>query len=241
MSSQSTAQKLWNAARVDPASSYFNIPVAFRLQGPLDTDAVEHAFNSLVRRHDTLRTVFEETDGRVVKKVLRDVKLRLARHMVAPSRERERDVAMLLAAEADTPFDLATGPLLRAGLVILSERDHVLFLTIHHAIFDQWSGAVLFQELSALYEAHAGGTPCTLDPEPTQYAACARQQAEWLSSADHERQLQYWKAQLRGPLRIIEMPGRPPSPDVSNIGATHWFELPIGLGREVAAAIDGDL
>jgi hypothetical protein len=236
MSSQSTAQKLWNAARADPASSYFNIPVAFRLEGALDTDAVERAFNSLVRRHDTLRTVFEETNGHIVKKVLPEVKLRLARHVVAPSSERERDVAMLLSAEADTPFDLATGPLFRAGLVILSERDHVLFLTIHHAIFDQWSGAVLFQELSAFYEAHAYGTPCTLDPEPTQYATCARQQAEWLSSADHERQLQYWKAQLRGPLPIIEMPARRAGLNVSNMGATHWFELPVGLGRQVAVA-----
>jgi Condensation domain len=229
----STVQALWQAARAEPASSYFNIPIAFRLKGRLDPNALEGALNAVVRRHDTLRTVFEETDGSVAKKVLPDLRTRLARHEIASAPEPERHLAMLLAREADAPFDLQTGPLFRTGLVTLSEREHVLFLTIHHAIFDQWSSAVLFRELSALYDLRAYGRPWTEDAEPTQHAVCVRQQREWLGSADHQRQLQYWRAQLRGPLPITEMPRPRPGPAVASGGATYWFELPVPLGHHV--------
>ena len=231
----STVHALWQAARAEPESAYFNIPIAFRLKGRLDPNALERALSIVVGRHDTLRTVFEETDGSVVKKILPDLPTQLARHEIASAPEPEHHLATLLAREADTPFDLQTGPLFRAGLVTLSDLEHVLFVTIHHAIFDQWSSAVLFRELSALYDAQAYDRSWTAEAEPTQHAACVRQQREWLGSADHERQLQYWREQLRGPLPRTEMPRPRAGPAVASGGATHWFELPVPLGHHVTA------
>jgi hypothetical protein len=165
--------------------------------------------------------------------VLPDVSLPLSQRAVPSGPDREAAIAALLTAEADAPFDLAHGPLLRAGLLTLAEREHILLLTIHHAIFDQWSAAVLFQELSALYDAQVSGQPHSLHPTPTQIAACAREQAEWLTSADHDRQLQYWKEQLRAPLPITEMPAGLANSHRTSTGGTHCFELPEPLAGQM--------
>src|SRR6185295_3742733 len=137
----------------------YNLPVSLRLAGELDVAALERALGEVVRRHDSLRTRFAEGEGAPV--------------LVAEVRRRA-------AEEAFRPFDLAAGPLFRARLLRLAEREHVLLLAMHHIVSDGWSLGVLLRELSALYAACREGRPPPLPEPPLQYAAYARWQREQL-------------------------------------------------------------
>src|SRR6185295_8724382 len=105
-------------------------------------------------------------------------------------------VQRLTDEEAQKPFDLARGPLLRATLLVLGGEEHVLLLTVHHIVFDGWSLGVLVRELSALYTALTSHQPSPLPELVIQYADFAAWQQRWLTGDVLEGQLAYWKEQL---------------------------------------------
>ncbi|HEX7239559.1 MAG TPA: amino acid adenylation domain-containing protein, partial [Longimicrobiaceae bacterium] len=225
-------QRLWLVDRLEPGSPAYNMPGALRLRGSLDTLALRGSLDALVRRHETLRTVFEERAGAPVQVVrpaapvpLRELDLR-----GLPGSEREREAGRLAAAEAMRPFDLERGPLLRCTLLRLDARDHVLLFTLHHVVGDGWSLGVLLREIPALY----AGSP--LPELPVQYADYAVWQREWLTGEVLEEQLRYWKEELRGAPQLLEIPtDRPRTTGTSARAERHRFSLPPGVARRLRA------
>ncbi|MFP2934629.1 condensation domain-containing protein, partial [Pyxidicoccus sp. 3LG] len=155
-------QRLWFIDQLEPGNPAYNIPSALRLQGKLDTAALEKSFNTLVARHEVLRTSFPAEGGRPVQRIAAELAVTLRHVDLAghPAETLEAEARKVAEAEAQQPFDLARGPLLRATLLRLGAEDHVLLLTMHHIVSDGWSMGILVREMAAAYEAHAsGGTP----------------------------------------------------------------------------------
>ena len=146
-----------------------------------------------------------------------------------PEGQREVKAKQLASEEASRPFDLVTGPLLRATLLRLKPEDHILLLTMHHIISDGWSMGILYRELSVLYEAFSKGKPSPLPELPIQYADFAVWQREWLQGKNLEEQLTFWKEQLRD-ITTLQLSTDHPRPPVQTFhGATHTVQLPMDL------------
>ncbi len=231
-------QRLWFLDQWEPGSPSYNVPAAVRLTGPLNLPALQQAINEIVRRHEVLRTSFATVNGVATPQVAADVTLPLPvtdlRGLAAATREAEAQ--RLAAEEARLPFDLSTGPLLRARLLRLGDSEYVAFVTMHHIVSDGWSVGVFIRELAALYEAHAAGRPSPLPELPVQYADYAAWQRRWLEDAQDrgnsalQRQLAYWQQQLAGLPPLLELPTDRPRPAVQTLhGARHAFRLSLEL------------
>ncbi|HEX7238835.1 MAG TPA: amino acid adenylation domain-containing protein, partial [Longimicrobiaceae bacterium] len=146
-------QRLWLVDRMEPGSPVYNMPHALRLRGPLDVGALRRSLDTLVARHETLRTTLEEQGGEPVQVIHAPAPVALEVVEVAG----EAEAARLAAEEAVRPFDLAAGPLLRSTILRLGEDDHVLLFTLHHVVSDGWSMDVLVREVSVLYTAFGRG------------------------------------------------------------------------------------
>jgi amino acid adenylation domain-containing protein len=221
-------QRLWFLEQLDPHTPTYNIPSALRIEGELDQKALEASLNEIIRRHEALRTTFQEIDQKPVQVIA--LQLTLSIQIVDLStlavEEREPETARLAHEEAYRPFDLTRGPLLRMKLLKLSEREHVFLFTMHHIVSDAWSMGVLVQELAALYPAFRAGKPSPLPALRLQYADFARWQREWLSGERFEQQLQYWRKQLKGAPLSIPLGDRAPSGSKTSRGADVLFALP---------------
>ncbi len=225
-------QRLWFLSRLDPGSATYNLPIAMRLSGALDPSGLERALNEVVRRHESLRTTFAEVDGRAVQVVCPSLTLQLGRMDLSgePNERRELRMHEEAAREARIPFDLERGPLIRARLLKLGERDHVALLTMHHIVSDGWSMRVLVGEVGALYGAFVEGMPSPLAPLPIQVADFAHWQRQSLEGEPLQAQLSYWKNRLAGFPAALELPTDRPRPAVQTFrGAAHRLLLPATL------------
>ncbi|RKH34336.1 condensation domain-containing protein, partial [Corallococcus llansteffanensis] len=174
-------QRLWFIDQLAPGASTYNIPSILRLEGELHLEALRQSLTELVRRHEALRTTFSETQGQPFQRIASPTDLPLPTVDLSPLGEAALDEARRLAsAEAQRPFDLASGPLVRALLLKLSPTEHVLVFTLHHIVSDGWSRGVLVREVAALYSAFAQGLPSPLPELPLQYADYALWQRSWL-------------------------------------------------------------
>jgi amino acid adenylation domain-containing protein len=221
-------QRLWFLDQLGPGRASYHIPAAVQLVGRLDIPALERALHEVVRRHEVLRTTLV-ADGGVPRQVIAArLELPLTVYDLSGLAEDQRAVraADRIRQEAERPFDLARGPLIRAGLLRLSEREHIALVTMHHVISDGWSIGVLIRELSALYPSFLLGQPSVL-PEPAiQYADYAVWQRSWLQGAVLQAQLDYWTRQLAG-LPELELPtDRPRPPASSQCGGERSTTLP---------------
>ncbi|HEX7239758.1 MAG TPA: amino acid adenylation domain-containing protein, partial [Longimicrobiaceae bacterium] len=231
-------QRLWLMHRMEPESAAYNMPYALRLRGVLDPGALERALGELVRRHETLRTVFRERGGEPEQVVLPPAPAVLPRVDLrgVPAPSREGAAERLAGAEALRPFDLARGPLLRSLLLRLDDEDHVLCLTLHHVASDGWSMRVLVREVSALYAAFGRGEPSPLAELPVQYADFAVWQRAWLRGEVLEEQLGYWKERLSGAPPLLEVPvDRQRAAGQSPRAASHRFALTPGVSDGLRA------
>jgi amino acid adenylation domain-containing protein len=231
-------QRLWFLDKLEPGSSVYNLPTAVRLQGALNIAALTGSINEIVRRHEALRTAFAAADGEPFQVILPTLTLQLPvvdlQHF--PPEQRLAVALARALEEAHRPFDLATGPLLRAALLRLSPEEHLLVLTLHHIVSDAWSLDVLFRELAALYEAFCLGKPSPLPELPVQYADFAVWQRQWLAGSVLESQLSYWRSQLGGSLSALELPCDFPRPAVQDYrGASQSLVLPAELTRSLKA------
>ncbi len=221
-------ERLWFLERLRPGSAAYNLAGGLRLRGALDVSALRRSLEEIVRRHETLRTVFAEVEGRLVQRVLPAGAFPLPE--VELSRmppERREEVARRTAEEvARTPFDLEAGPPFRARLLRLAADESLLVLGLHHIAGDGWSAGVLVRELGALYPALLGGGRSLLPPLPTRYADWALRQRAGLRDRALEAQLAYWRERLRGVAPLPLPTDRPRPPVQSFRGATHRFEVP---------------
>ena len=231
-------QRLWFIDQLDPGNPAYNNLDAFRLTGRLDMAALERTINEIVGRHETLRTTFSTVDEQQVQIIAPtlSVPLSVIDLRELPDAEREAEALRLVTEEARRPFDLAQGPLLRTSLVRLVDEEHILLLAIHHIISDGWSGGVLFQEITALYEAFSTGKPSPLPELPIQYADYAIWQRVWLQGEVLEQQLAYWKEHLAGAPPLLELPTSRPRPAAqSQRGAYQHLRLPRTLSESLKA------
>ncbi|HEV2735038.1 MAG TPA: condensation domain-containing protein, partial [Longimicrobiaceae bacterium] len=224
--------------RIEPGSAAYNMPFALRLRGALDAAALRASVGELARRHETLRTVFEERGGAPVQVVRPPSPGALpALDLGAlPAARREAEARRLAGAEALRPFDLARGPLLRSTLLRLGEDDHVLLFTLHHVAGDGWSMQVLTREVSALYGAFSRGEPSPLPELPVQYADFAVWQRGWLRGEALQAQVAFWKEKLAGAPPLLEVPtDGPRRVGRSARAGVHAFSLPPGAAGELRA------
>ena len=168
----SAQQRLWFLNQLDPGSPYYNIPMALRLTGSLDADALKNALNEIIRRHEVLRTTYRlegDTPVQVISPELRiDLPVADLSHVAADLQEAA--VRQLAIESGRHVFDLQTGPLIRASLLKLAEHDHVLLLNTHHIANDGWSIWQFANELAPLYESFREKKPSPLPELPVQYA-----------------------------------------------------------------------
>ena len=150
---------MWFLAQLEPESSAYNIASALRIQGELDSSALEAALRALIQRHETLRTTFELRDGVPVQRVHTGSELQMQHMDVSdvPRAAAEARARALIEEHAHTPFDLARGPLLRAAVTRLPGRASVLSLVVHHIVADGWSMDVFVADLIELYAAASSG------------------------------------------------------------------------------------
>ena len=221
-------QRLWFFDQLEPGSSAYNIPVAVRLNGRLDVDALERTLSEIVRRHESLRTTFAVVDNSPVQIISEasDVPLTFIDLSALPENDRETEARLFVERESRRPFDLSRGPLLRTELIKLSEEEHIVSLTMHHIISDGWSMSVLIREVVALYEAYAKGEESPLAELNVQYADYSVWQREHLHGEVLEGALSYWREQLTGAPRLLELPADRPRPARQNHqGARLGFEI----------------
>jgi amino acid adenylation domain-containing protein len=222
-------QRLWFIDQMEPGNTFYNLPVARRLCGTLNVEALREAFTEVVRRHEVLRTSFTNIDGQPWQVIAepKAVPVPITDLSNLTFEERETEVRRQVHAEAQQAFDLQCGPVLRVRLLKLAEDEHVLLLTLHHVASDAWSMGVLFRELSALYNAFSEGRPSSLAELPVQYADYAAWQRQYLQGDVFEQQLNYWKEHLGGAPGLLELPTDRPRPAVqTNKGAIETFSLP---------------
>ncbi len=230
-------QRLWFLDRLEPGNLHYAIPLSIRLTGELNREALERALTEIVRRHEVLRTTFPMRDGQAAQVIAPAVTMRLSITDLTGLRERERETEAreITSEEARQPFDMATGPLLRARLLRLGPHDHVLLLSLHHIVSDGWSMTIFFRELSTLYDAFVTERPSPLADLHVQYADFAVWQREWLCGPVLEAQLGYWKEQLAG-AASLELPTDRPRPAVHRYrGANYSVRFSADLSAKLQA------
>ena len=231
-------QRLWFLDQLAPGNLFYNIPMAVRLTGRLDVEALERSLNEILRRHEVLRTTFRAEGGKPVQVIAPELRLTLPVEDLShlPEAEREAEAQRRVQEEAQRPFDLTQGPLLRVRLLKLGEEEHIATVTMHHIISDAWSMEVFLRELAILYEAFSQGRPSPLPDLPIQYADFAHWQREWLQGEVLERQLAYWKEQLKDQPLMLDLPTDRPRPAIQSWpGATKRFALPLELSKKLRA------
>src|SRR5215472_7263772 len=229
-------ERIWNLQRALQGLPFFNVLYALRVGSSVDVSILERSINEIVQRHEILRTTFAVVDGRHAQVIAPQLTVMLAFDDLSlmPEAKKETVGQQLIQEEALHSFDLAHGPLLRARLVRLAERQHLLFITTHQAIGDGWSFSVLAAELAALYDAFSSGHASSLSPPPLQYADFAHWQRRWQSSPDIVAQLAYWREQLRDPLPMMRLAtARPTRVSDSFRTARRQWSLPLSLAESV--------
>jgi len=231
-------QRMWFLWQMEPDSPAYNVGGMARLRGVLDVGRFEAALQALIMRHETLRTTFPSVDGVACQKVSAQTNVRMDWQDFSALNEpqRQQRLQQLADVEAHTPFNLETGPLLRACLVKAGEQEHYLVLTLHHIVTEGWAMDIFARELSALYEAFIDERDSPLPALPVQYLDYSVWQRQWMEAGERQRQLDYWTAQLGNEHPLLELPGDRPRPPVqSHRGELYRFDLSDELAARVRA------
>jgi amino acid adenylation domain-containing protein len=229
-------ERLWVLDRIRPGG-HNNILAQFELKGPIDLDALKRGVESMIARHEILRTTFPVIDGVPRQRISPPTacELPLLDLLGLPAMDRGAALGRAIAAQGAVQFDLESGPLLKCTLISLEAQHHVLIVSIHHLLADGWSFALIFKELAKNYDAHARGSGAGLPPPLTiQYADFAQWQRRTLNSARQQRALDYWKRQLAGPILPLDLPfDRRPMAARSIEGGMHSLTLDHSLQSEL--------
>ena len=225
-------ERLWLLEQFEPDSLAYNRPCHIRLVGALDLDALRESLTQIISRHEALRYRFSDAGGVPVVKIdiAHPVELDVVSLEHVPRVRRGQEAERLALEHSRRPFSLAAGPLVRCQLLRLDWTEHILLITLHHIVFDDWSQGVLHRELCALYNAATTGSDCPLVDLHVQYAdfvSWQRQQLEGEALAEHAG---YWKRQLQSGQFVMPLPtDRPRPPRQTYHGGTHRFDMPTGV------------
>jgi amino acid adenylation domain-containing protein len=208
-------QRLWFIDRLESGSPFYNIPVAVRLKGELDTAILEKCVNEIVQRHEILRTSFVRIDREPAQAIVDGLTVPLTvtdlTHL--SQAEQEKQMSLLIDQDVQRAFDLEEPPLLRLNVFRLSPEDHLLLAVMHHIVSDGWSLGIFVHELTELYSAFSAGKASPLPPLQIQYADYSMWQREWLNNDVLDSQLDYWKHRLAGAPPELALPVDHPHPE----------------------------
>ncbi len=239
----SAQRRLWLEHHLSGAPASYNLAFALRLRGGLSADALRGALEAVVARHEALRTRIVEEDGEPVQVVEPPAPLDLPFHDLAPLGGAEREAAAARHAEdeAARPFDLERAPLLRAALLRLGAREHVLLVTAHHAAFDGWSQGVLTRELGALYAARLEGRDAALPALEVQYGDYAAWQRRRDDADETRSDAEFWRRELAGAPAALELHADRPRPAVRRFrGAAFPWRVPAAPADALRALARGE-
>jgi len=231
-------QRLWFFDQFEPGNFVYNLTTPVLFEGDLNIQALEQAFSEIVQRHEALRTAFDFREGQPVQIVLPPQSIRINVVDLSHLQEKEQQGRRedIFHSEARRPFDLKSGPLLRAILLRLREDKHLLLFGVHHIVSDAWSSGVLIHELGELYTALVTGKTPSLPTLPIQYADFAVWQRQWLQGAVLEQQLEYWRKQLGASALVLELPADRPRPALQTFnGSSIPFSIPQDLTEPLKA------
>jgi amino acid adenylation domain-containing protein len=221
---------------LEPDATNYNCPHIVRLKGWLQPAALEASIDQMLRRHEILRTVFKFKNDQPVQNVepAKPFKLPFIDLAHLPDRIRKKEVLRLAKIEAQRPFALSAGPLVRVTLVRLSDEEHFVLFTLHHIIADDWSMGLFVEGITEYYEAFRKGAP-SLSKEPDlHYGDFAVWQRRWLASPSVDQQRGYWKRQLADP-PILKLPIDRPRPAIQRHRGSKQFLL---IDRELTDALN---
>jgi amino acid adenylation domain-containing protein len=231
-------QRLWFLDQLLPNQSLYNIPMALRLKGQLDIDALEKALDYIIQRHEILRTHIESEEGEAYQVINLDFRFILERVDLRSvvGKARNEEASRLIRAEASRLFELGKGPLIRGKILILGSEENIFILNMHHIISDGWSFDIFLKELREAYNAYRkGDSPVDL-PLMIQYADFAIWQRNWLQGEVLEKQLEYWQKELDGIPEMIALPTDYARPqELSYSGGVHVYHI----SKELLAKIKG--
>ncbi|ASM09151.1 non-ribosomal peptide synthetase [Serratia marcescens] len=224
-------QRLWFLTQLEGMSETYHIPLALRLHGRLDRQALQHSLDALYARHESLRSRFITREDRPQVQILPANGLPLAFHDL---RRHPAQADKLCRQAATQPFDLTQGPLVRAALIRLADEEHLFLLTCHHIVSDGWSTGILLRELGALYGALRRGDADPLPPLTLQYPDYAAWQRRYLTPERLAAQAQYWRETLIGAPALLTLPTDRPRPTVQSFSGG---EVPIAIDAELTQAL----
>ncbi len=230
-------ERLWFLDRLEPGSSAYNLVNALRLSGRLDAATLGRALAEVVRRHAILRATFAETAAGPVQVIAAELTPEMPRIDLTalPAARREAEARRRIEEEADRPFDLTAGPLVRALLLHLAPEEHAVVLSLQHIVSDGWSMGVLVAEVAALYGAFVQGLASPLPELPIQYGDFAVWQRRRIQGEAFAAQLAWWRERLRG-VPPLDLPTDHTRPPVQTFhGARVLFALPAALSAAVTA------
>ncbi|MCW3467114.1 non-ribosomal peptide synthase/polyketide synthase [Chitinophaga nivalis] len=217
-------ERLWFIDRLEGSVQY-HMPAVLRLKGQLHTDALTTALQTIVQRHEVLRTVMVTVQGLAYQQIREADQWKLT---VIDGESFAADHTALMAYVTElvaVPFNLSDDYMLRAHLLVLNETEHVLVLTMHHIASDGWSSSILVQEIATLYDAAVNHQAVVLPVLTAQYADYAVWQRTYLKGAVLEQKLDYWKQQLRGVDTLNLLTDYPRPAIQSSRGAVYWYRL----------------
>src|SRR5258708_7530635 len=222
-------QRSWILDQLEPNSADNSISATVHVSKLLSTSVFEESLNMLVNRHEALRTTFDMVEGQLVQVITPSMSIPLTvrdlRHL--PEAEQKAKTQHLATEQAQQPFVLSQGPLLRYTLIQLADDQFLLLLSLHRIVCDDWSVGVLIRDLACLYEACSSGQPSPLAPLPYQYADFARWQHEGLAKETFAQHQAYWKQQLAETSDALQLPADHPRPAVATLrGLTYQAVLP---------------
>ena len=201
-------QRMWFFDQLTPGTFAYNVPVAVRLEGILDVDLLRSCLIEIVRRHEVLRTTFTVADGEPEQTISPNASFELPLNDLSshPEAEREAVARHILLTEAQRPFDLARGPLIRGALLRLGPREHLLVIVMHHIVSDGWSLDIFLRDLGSLWSRSTNGDAPLLSELPIQYADYAIWRRQLLTDANMEEHLNHWKQVLAGAPSSLKLP-----------------------------------
>lgn len=233
-------QRLWVLNKLQPGMATYNIPMAVRISGPLNTDAMKKTLASILERHETLRTRLIESpnDNTNTAEIYQKITpyhpaliddywhYDYTSYTKTNSNHIDKTIENITAKEAAYAFDIEQGPLLRFSLIAFSKDDHLLIANMHHAISDGWSVNVLINDIGQYYQAITNKITPQVQPLDVQYADFAAWRHHWIASGEHQIQLDYWVQQLADAPTLLTLPTDRPRPEQQSFaGAEYTFSF----------------
>jgi amino acid adenylation domain-containing protein len=226
-------QRLWFLDQLSPGNNFFNVVASIRLDGKMDIIAIKKSINSIIQRHEALRTTFHEIEGEAIQVVADYYNFEPETIDLTDRLEKNANdfISKFVNEFVGKPFDLTNLPLFRLLVIKQTSTDWIIVLCMHHIISDGWSIGLFINELSAFYNREKNNTELTLEPIEIQYADFGIWQRENL---DLQKHISFWKEEFKDETPVLELPFDRPRPAVQSFnGSTVKTELPAAIMKKV--------